>query len=68
MAIIVIPLAAISWLVLPGDSQLQVEQKRRLDIPGVAALTGGVILFVYSISDANTVGELNTKDSKKKLL
>ena len=62
MAIIVIPLAAISWLVLPGYSQLQVEQKRRLDIPGVAALTGGVILFVYSISDANTVGELNTKD------
>lgn len=57
---LVLPLTAISWIALPGSPKTESEKvennRRHIDIPGVTALTGGLILFVYAISDANTAG------------
>ncbi|KAH8119334.1 major facilitator superfamily domain-containing protein [Phellopilus nigrolimitatus] len=60
VAIMILPLAALSVLILPGyDAKANMTdtgKERRLDLPGVCALTGGLILFVYAISDASNIG------------
>ncbi|THU97280.1 MFS general substrate transporter [Dendrothele bispora CBS 962.96] len=57
LAILVIPLAAVAWFVLPGNAAVNEQsQKKRLDWPGVAFLTAGLILFVFAISDGSSSG------------
>jgi hypothetical protein len=57
VAILVLPLCALAALTLPNLVPTEGSKERRVDIPGVLILTGGLVLFVYAISDANTVGE-----------
>ncbi|KDQ18400.1 hypothetical protein BOTBODRAFT_185039 [Botryobasidium botryosum FD-172 SS1] len=56
IAIVVIPFSVLSFLFLPEQTVNEENKGRTLDWPGIGALTGGLILFVYAISDANTVG------------
>ncbi|KAH8119333.1 major facilitator superfamily domain-containing protein [Phellopilus nigrolimitatus] len=60
VAIMMLSLAALSVLILPGhDAKTNMKnagKKRRLDLPGVFALTGSLIIFVYAASDASSVG------------
>jgi len=56
ISIIVIPFAFLSFLLLPEHSIPDANKDRKLDLPGVAVLTGGLILFVYTVSDASDVG------------
>lgn len=51
-----IPFALLSFILLPKHSLSEAKKDRKLDIPGVAALTGGLILLVYAVSDANDAG------------
>ncbi|KDQ13884.1 hypothetical protein BOTBODRAFT_133128 [Botryobasidium botryosum FD-172 SS1] len=55
-AILVLPFSALAFFVLPKHSLPTDGEKRQLDWVGVTILTGGLILFVYAISDANDVG------------
>ena len=56
VAILVLPLSVLAVIALPMTKPDGISKRRRLDIPGVFILTGGMILFVYAISDANHVG------------
>ncbi|KAI5121920.1 hypothetical protein M0805_000249 [Coniferiporia weirii] len=57
-AIMIIPLCALSFFVLPNHKPNgeQTGKKRRVDLPGVLTLTVGLILFVYAITDASHSG------------
>ena len=62
VAILVLPLCVLSWAVVPNVSIDDAKTKRQIDMLGVGTITAGLVLFVYAISDANTVGKLqNTK-------
>ena len=57
----ILPLCVAAFLVLPnGDGG---HKDRKLDFSGVGALTVGLVLFVYSISDASTAGKLSLKSN-----
>ena len=56
VAILVLPLCVLAVVVLPNSVPAEGKRQRRVDVPGVFALTGGLVLFVYAISDANHVG------------
>ncbi|TCD63901.1 hypothetical protein EIP91_004780 [Steccherinum ochraceum] len=52
-----IPFAIISWFLLPkSPSSANTDARRSMDIPGISILTGGLILFVYAISDGGEAG------------
>ena len=52
----VIPMSLAAWFLLPKHTTPPKAQRRGVDIPGVLILTAGLILFVYSISDAADAG------------
>ncbi|KAI5121919.1 hypothetical protein M0805_000248 [Coniferiporia weirii] len=58
VAIMILPLCALSVLVLPNykPNEEDASKSRRIDMPGVTTLTVGLILFVYAISDASHTG------------
>lgn len=56
IAIVTIPFSLLSFIVLPKYIVTEANKGRRLDLPGVTALTAGLILLVYAISDANDGG------------
>ncbi|KAF8520827.1 major facilitator superfamily domain-containing protein [Gautieria morchelliformis] len=56
VAIIIIPFSILSFIFLPNSSVSAKARQRRLDWQGVVALAGGLILFVYALSDGNNVG------------
>ncbi|TCD67428.1 hypothetical protein EIP91_012400 [Steccherinum ochraceum] len=52
-----VPFAVVSWFLLPNTaSSADSSVKRGMDIPGITILTGGLILFVYAISDGGEAG------------
>jgi len=55
VAIIVTPFSILSFFMLPKH-EIQRESNRKLDWQGVLALAGGLILFVYAVSEGNDVG------------
>ncbi|KAF4607679.1 hypothetical protein EYR40_000014 [Pleurotus pulmonarius] len=55
-AMMVIPMSLAAWFLLPKHTTPLKAQRRGVDIPGVLILTAGLILFVYSISDAADAG------------
>ena len=57
VAIIAIPFSVLSFIALPKHTITQDSKSRKLDWQDVMALTGGLILFVYAISDANDSGQ-----------
>lgn len=60
IAIVIIPFSIASFFLLPkeihGFKQNKEAKAQSLDLPGITVLTGGLILFVYAISDGNTEG------------
>jgi len=56
VAIIVTPFSILSFFFLPKHSISVSNKDRKLDWQGVLALAGGLILFVYAISEGNDVG------------
>ncbi|KAF8581964.1 MFS general substrate transporter [Ramaria rubella] len=56
VAIIVLPFSILSFFVIPKHSIPNTSKDRKLDWQGVVALGGGLILFVYAISDGNNAG------------
>ncbi|PAV17782.1 MFS general substrate transporter [Pyrrhoderma noxium] len=56
VAILVLPLCVLSWAVVPNVSVDDAKTKRQIDMLGVGTITAGLVLFVYAISDANSVG------------
>ncbi|KAL1752179.1 major facilitator superfamily domain-containing protein [Schizophyllum commune] len=55
-AIAIVPTSVVSWIVLPDVQKDRVGPKRNLDLPGVAALTCALILFVYALSEGGDAG------------
>jgi len=68
VAIIVTPFSVLSIFALPKRVQGQRDSKRKLDWQGVVALGGGLILFVYAISDGNDAGKDITIDQSTWML
>ena len=56
VAIIVTPFSVLSFFALPKRATKASPERRKLDWQGVVALAGGLILFVYAISDGNDAG------------
>lgn len=56
IGIATIPFAVLSWFFLPRTPTTAPTVKRGIDVPGIAILTGGLILFVYAISDGGEAG------------
>ncbi|KAJ4482447.1 major facilitator superfamily domain-containing protein [Lentinula aciculospora] len=56
IAILVIPFAMVSWIILPRHINHLAKEKKGLDWPGVFSLTVGLILFVFAISQASAAG------------
>ncbi|KAF9490606.1 MFS general substrate transporter [Pleurotus eryngii] len=55
--IMVIPMSAAAWFLLPVHTTPLKSEWRSVDIPGFLTLTAGLILFMYAISDAIDAGE-----------
>ncbi|GJJ08487.1 hypothetical protein Clacol_002705 [Clathrus columnatus] len=55
-AIIVTPFSILSFFVLPKHLVNENHRQRKLDWQGVVALAGGLILFVYGLTDGNNAG------------
>ncbi|THH32905.1 hypothetical protein EUX98_g1244 [Antrodiella citrinella] len=51
-----VPFALLSWFCLPRTPTNAHAVKRSMDLPGITILTGGLILFVYAISDGGESG------------
>lgn len=58
VAIIVTPFSLISFFVLPKPASKPENRNRNLDWQGVVALSGGLILLVYGLTDGNNAGAL----------
>ncbi|KAF8578497.1 MFS general substrate transporter [Ramaria rubella] len=56
VAIIVLPFSILAFFLLPKYPVYLTRKDRKLDWQGVVALAGGLILFVYAISDGNNAG------------
>ncbi len=56
IGIATIPFAVLSHFFLPRTVVERSNEKRSIDIPGISILTGGLILFVYAVSDGSTEG------------
>ncbi|KIJ40339.1 hypothetical protein M422DRAFT_173980 [Sphaerobolus stellatus SS14] len=56
VGIIVTPFSVLSFFALPKQIIKAPAERRKLDWQGVVALAGGLILFVYGISDGNDAG------------
>lgn len=56
VAIIVTPFSLVSVFVLPKSSRKAENKGRNLDWQGVVALSGGLILLVYGLTDGNNGG------------
>ncbi|KAI0790428.1 major facilitator superfamily domain-containing protein [Abortiporus biennis] len=55
IGILTIPFAALSYFCLPR-ADVGEREKRSIDIPGVSILTGGLVLFVFAVSDGSASG------------
>lgn len=53
-----IPFAILSWFFLPKTPTIVASAtvRRSMDLPGITILTGGLILFVYAVSDGGAAG------------
>lgn len=56
VAIVVIPFSILSFIFLPDSSISATNMRRKLDWQGVVALAGGLIFFVYAVSEGNDAG------------
>ncbi|KAI0072730.1 MFS general substrate transporter [Panus rudis PR-1116 ss-1] len=56
IAIISIPLSALSLLLIPHTELDSRARRQRLDFPGVFLLTAAIILLIFALSQAPTVG------------
>lgn len=56
IGIVTIPFAVAAWFLLPKTTSHEPKPKRSIDIPGIVILTGGLILFVYAVSDGGVAG------------
>jgi len=56
IGIATIPFAILAYFFLPKVAVQQPQTKRSVDMPGIAVLTGALILFVYAVSDGGAAG------------
>jgi len=56
IAIATIPFAILSYFCLPRTIVGDRTEKRSMDVTGISVLTGGLILFVYALSDGSDQG------------
>ena len=56
IGIITVPFAIVAFFLLPKVSSQDEKVKRSMDMPGITILTGGLILFVYAVSDGGVSG------------
>lgn len=56
IGIATIPFAILSYWFLPRTVTEGPHEKRSIDLPGISILTGGLILFVYAVSDGSAEG------------
>jgi len=56
IGIVTIPFSVLSFFFLPRSVTEDRTEKRSIDIPGVSILTGGLILFVYAVSEGSAAG------------
>lgn len=56
VAMIVAPFSALSFYILPKHVMNDNHRQRKLDWQGVVALAGGLVLFVYGLTDGNNAG------------
>lgn len=56
IGIATIPFSVLAFFFLPKSVTQEQKVKRSIDMPGVSVLTGGLILFVYAVSDSSVEG------------
>ncbi|TCD69756.1 hypothetical protein EIP91_006292 [Steccherinum ochraceum] len=56
IGIATIPFAVFAYFFLPKVTVQENTVKRKIDVPGITILTGGLILFVYAVSDGGARG------------
>ncbi|KAJ7163868.1 MFS general substrate transporter, partial [Mycena crocata] len=56
IAIVAVPISLASIWLIPVDSIKMNTQKKNMDIPGVFLLTASIILLIFSVSEAPSIG------------
>ncbi|KAF8991548.1 major facilitator superfamily domain-containing protein [Cyathus striatus] len=56
LAIVISPIAVLSWFVLPPHKKPESDTPRGIDWAGVSSLTAGLILFVFAITEGSGAG------------
>ncbi|KAF8991537.1 major facilitator superfamily domain-containing protein [Cyathus striatus] len=56
LAIVIMPLAILSWFILPPHRMPGSDTPKGIDWVGVSSLTAGLILFVFAITEGSAAG------------